>query len=531
MATTPSGEHPVATTSVQGRDENLSRFFEYVSDFLFVLDGQGAIMRVNSSVLERLGYTLEELVGQPVLVVHPPERREEAGRIVQEMVAGGRETCDVPLQTKDGELIPVETRVTVGTWDGEPAFYGVSRDISDRVRAETERLALERQILQSQKLESLGVLAGGIAHDFNNILMSVMGNASMALDELPATSPARKSIQDIEVASRRAAELCRQMLAYSGKGNFVIETIDVGGLVEEMAHLLQTSVSKKALLRIRPEPSLPTIRGDASQIRQIAMNLVMNASEAVEERSGIITLSTGLARYTRDELGEMVLGEDLQGGEYVFLEVVDTGCGMDEVTLDRLFEPFFTTKFTGRGLGMSAVLGIVRGHGGAVSVQSTVGMGTTFRVLFPLAADAVEDPMEQSVDAAVWRGQGHVLLVDDEETVRTLARRMLERIGYTVSTAEDGREALEVYRERMDEIDFVLLDLTMPRMDGREAFEALREMDPSVTVIVSSGYTEHEIQSRFQASRPDGFVQKPYSLTTLREFLHRFHDDGASSGL
>ncbi|MDS4068742.1 MAG: ATP-binding protein [Candidatus Competibacter sp.] len=414
--------------------------------------------------------------------------------------------------------------------DGPLLLLAVN-DITERKWAEEKRLQLERQMQQTQKLESLGVLAGGIAHDFNNMLTIILGNASLALDELPPMSPARDSLKAIEQTSLRAAELCRQMLAYSGKGRFVIENIRLGMLIGEMISLLKASITKKAILNLNLKEPLPALRGDPSQIRQIVMNLVINASEALGETSGVITISTGLMECSREYLAEAYLDESLTEGLYVWLEVSDTGCGMDSEIQRRIFEPFFTTKFTGRGLGLSAVLGIVRGHKGALKVYSEPGKGTTFKVLFP-AVQQERPPVTRpsEVKPVDWKGTGTILLVDDEESVRTLGSRMLERIGFKVLTAVDGREALEIYRSGHDEIALVLLDLTMPDLDGEETFRELRRIDPKVRVVMSSGYTESEITPRFAGKRLTGFLQKPYTITALMDCLRGPLSGGESSG-
>ncbi|MCP5159220.1 MAG: response regulator [Gammaproteobacteria bacterium] len=388
-------------------------------------------------------------------------------------------------------------------------------DITERKWAEDKRLQLERQMQQTQKLESLGVLAGGIAHDFNNLLTIVLGNASLALDELPPLSPARDSLRAIEKTSLRAAELCRQMLAYSGKGRFIIENIRLDDLIGEMVSLFKASISKKAILNLNLKESLPPMRGDPSQIRQVVMNLVINASEAIGERSGVITISTGIMECTHDYLSEAYLDENLAEGTYVWLEISDTGCGMDQETRRRIFEPFFTTKFTGRGLGLSAVLGIVRGHRGTLRVYSEPSRGTTFKILFPAVPEKPAPVVRPSIKSGEWKGVGTVLLVDDEESVRSLGTRMLERIGFQTVVASDGQEALELYETQSADIVLVLLDLTMPYMDGEEAFRQLRQLNPNVRVVMTSGYTETEIAPRFAGKRLFGFLQKPYTLDTL----------------
>ena len=395
-------------------------------------------------------------------------------------------------------------------------------DISERKRAEEKRLQLERQMQQTQKLESLGVLAGGIAHDFNNLLTIILGNTSLALDDMPPLSPASENLLTIEKTSLRAAELCRQILAYSGKGRFVIDNIRLGDLVGDMFSLLQSSISKKATLNLNLKEPLPPLHGDPGQIRQIIMSLVTNASEAIGDRSGVITISTGLMQCSREYLCEAYLYENLAEGLYVWLEVSDTGSGMDQEPQRRVFEPFFTTKFTGRGLGLSAVLGIVRGHKGALKVFSRPGKGTTFKVLFPAVLEG-KPPADQGgalkAGGGDWKSAGAILLVDDEESVRALGARMLEWVGFKVLTAADGQEALAIYRNRHHEIALVLLDLTMPHMDGEETLHELRRIDAKARAVILSGYTESEIAPRFAGKPLFGFLRKPYTLSALRQCL------------
>jgi len=515
-------ERERAIAALKDSEENLNTFFCTISEYLFVLDEQARIRRVNDAVLERLGYAAEDLIGRSVLAVHPEERRDEALRIVTDMLAGECDVCPVPLETRDGELIPVETRVTRGTWNGAPAIFGVSRDVSERVAAEKRQRALERRLHQAQKLESLSVLAGGVAHDFNNILMAVSANASLVLEDMAAADPNHEPVQDILVASQRAGELCKQMLAYSGRGTFVVGPFNLLDLVQDMSGLLRSSVSRKAEIALYLTHDLPLIQGDATQLRQVLLNLVVNASEALDDLGGTIALSAGVVDCSAEDLAGMVNGEDLAPGEYVFLQVSDTGCGMDAATRARLFDPFFTTKFTGRGLGLSAVLGIIRSHRGALSVRSEPGHGTEFRVLLPSAGVGAVLDDEPRPGLADLDADRCVLLVDDEREVRNSTRRLLERLGLRVITASDGQEALDIHAARAEEIDLVILDMTMPRLDGLETMAVLHERDPELSVILSSGYTEKEIRERCGGCEPVGFLQKPYDLQTLRETLMRF---------
>ncbi len=395
-------------------------------------------------------------------------------------------------------------------------------EIAKRTQTEQEQRALEKQMHHVQKLESLGVMAGGIAHDFNNMLMAVLGNADLALTDLESLSPVRPFIEEIEKVARRAAELCRQMLAYSGRGQFVVKTVGLSDLFMDMVNMLEISVSKKAVLKFSCPENLPPINSDPSQLRQIIMNLVINASEAIGDRSGVITVSTGAVECDRAYLAATFLDENLAEGLYTYLEVADTGHGMDEETKAKLFDPFFTTKFTGRGLGMSAVLGIVRGHKGGIKVYSEPGRGTTIKLLFPAVQDALpEDMHEGQVSDGKWQGQGTVLLVDDDETVRAVGKQMLERLGFDVLTANDGSQGVAVYREHIAEIDCVLLDLTMPHMDGEETFREMRRIHSGVRVVLSSGYNEQDVTQRFAGKGLAGFIQKPYTLEPLRAAIQK----------
>ena len=409
----------------------------------------------------------------------------------------------------------------VSAYCPEPLHFAVVfSDITEQKHVAHERRKLERQVLHAQKLESLGVLAGGIAHDFNNLLMAILGNADLAISALPAASPARRDILEIEKASRRAADLCRQMLAYSGKGEFVAEPINVCELIRDMLGMLNVSISKRAALRLALT-DVPAIMADPSQIQQIIMNLIINASEAIGDKGGIITISTGTMYCNSEYLRETYLDMDINEGDFVYVEVSDNGCGMSQEAKERVFEPFFTTKFTGRGLGMAAVLGIVRGHQGTIKVYSEEDKGTTFKVLLPASDQEVRRSAGSSKDSDyTWRGSGTVLLVDDEDFVIEIGSRMLRHLGFKVLIAHNGREALECYQAARDEIVCVLLDLTMPVMDGHETFRELRAQNSDVCVILSSGYNEGDAIGQFSGKGLAGFIQKPYQMADLRSALH-----------
>ncbi|HLP30402.1 MAG TPA: response regulator, partial [Geothrix sp.] len=384
----------------------------------------------------------------------------------------------------------------------------------ERRRSEDARLVLERQMQHAQKLESLGVLAGGIAHDFNNLLTAMLGHMNVAQMKLAPESPALPHLESLERIIHRAADLTRQMLAYSGKGRFVVRSYDLNHVVQEVTHLLEVSIQKKIALRFDLAPDLPHVEADAAQIQQVIMNLVTNAADAIGDREGTIRLSTSTLDLDRAYLDQVFQGQDLAPGAYVTLEVSDTGCGMTPEVLDRIFEPFFTTKVAGRGLGLSATMGILKGHRAGMRIYSEPGRGTTFKLLFPTSeARRVEESIQVAAPALARKAT--VLLVDDEEMIREAAAAVLESLGLSVVTAADGLEAVEAVKRADLQVDVVLMDLTMPHMDGREAFQVIRRLQPDLPVILSSGYNEQESIREFTGRNLAAFLQKPYTLKSL----------------
>ncbi|WP_460595698.1 PAS domain-containing hybrid sensor histidine kinase/response regulator [Geomonas sp. Red276] len=490
-------------------------------DFMCIADPLGAFLKVNPVCTEVLGYSPEELVSRPFLeFVHPDDREATVEEMHRQMKIGHSLRFENRYLCKDGSVRWLSWSAVHDRADG--ITYATARDVTERKEAEEERRLLERQLLHAQKLESLGVLAGGIAHDFNNILTGIIGNADLALMRLPDDSAVRENLERIEKAAGRAADLANQMLAYSGKGRFVVESVDLSSLVEELGPMIQVSLSKKAEFVHRLAHHLPPIDADATQIRQVIMNLVINASESLGEEGGRIEIRTGSRSCDERYLQGPWLSDRIPEGEYVYFEVADTGCGMPPEVLAKVFDPFFTTKFTGRGLGMSAVLGIVRGHRGTIKVESEPGRGSTFTVLFPAGERRPLEIREGRLPDA-WRGEGKVLVVDDEEAVRGICSEMVEALGFTPLTAADGREALEIYRAAGD-ISLVILDLTMPRMDGEQCYRELRRLDPAARVILSSGFSHTEVARKFSGQGLAGFVQKPYRLPDLREAIRKAFD-------
>ncbi len=454
----------------------------------------------------------------------PPEEAEEYRRTVEASLRGGKPfEYEFHIVRPDGELCTAWVRGNVKVNEnGKPiGMYGTVQDITERKKAEQERRMLESQMQHAQKLESLGVLAGGIAHDFNNLLMAVLGNADLALRDTPETSPAYLNLTEIRKAAVRAAELTAQMLAYSGKGRFVVKPISLNEVVTEMEHLLDVSISKRIVRRLELADDLPAIDADASQIRQVVMNLITNASEAIGDKSGFISITTGVMQADKKYLDSAYINHNLEPGRYVFLEIADTGCGMDGQTISKLFDPFFTTKFTGRGLGMAAVLGIVRGHKGAIKVESKPGKGSRFRVIFPISTRPAETTAQAAIFEPSWKGSGTILLAEDEESVRTVAAMLLERIGFKVIPVSNGRQAADTFRKHKDEIDAVMLDMTMSGISGQETVRLLRKIRKNIKVILTSGYNEQDAIARFAGERLAAFVQKPYELKNLAEVMQK----------
>jgi PAS domain S-box-containing protein len=509
-----------AEEALRESEERLRRVIESMPVLMDAFDEDGTVVFWNRECERVTGYTADEVVGRPEVLetLYPDARyREDKLREWDELGEGYRDR-EWRLTCKDGtertiSWYDLSAHVRIPGWSS----WGVGVDITRRRRAEEDRRRLEAQVRHAQKLESLGVLAGGIAHDFNNLLTGVLGHARLARMKLQTESPAIPSLEQIEKASERANELCRQMLAYSGKGRFTVKTIDLSALVEEMVHMVEMALSKKAELSLSLGRDLSGIDADDTQVRQIVMNLVTNASEAIGDRVGTISVTTGSAECTEEYLSGTYLDESLPEGEYVFVEVSDSGCGMDQETLGKIFDPFFTTKFSGRGLGLAAVLGIVRGHRAAIRVESEPERGTNVRVLFPASEEQVgADPVGER-PATERRGSGTILVVDDEETVRRFARESLELAGFDVLTAGDGLEALELYRQHTDEIRLVILDLTMPHLDGEETFQRLKALRADVRVVLSSGYDEQDATSRFAGKDEVTFLQKPYYPEGLLE--------------
>jgi PAS domain S-box-containing protein len=469
---------------------------------------------------EQLPETLSAFLDQ----IHPDDRGTTKVAIRDAIAAGTPFQCVFRLARADGEIRWFSTQGQLVRHANGRArqLLGVVSDITERRRADERHRRLELKVQQSQKLESLGVLAGGIAHDFNNLLVAILGNANLLKDALPASFPDRPLLDAIETASVRAASLTRQMLAYSGGGKFVVAFVDLSDVVRESQALLEAIVTKRDDLRIRLAPRLPQCEVDRNQVVQVLLNLVTNAAESLSG-PGAIEIETGTRTVDARWLAAAQVGEDAPPGEYVFLRVADTGTGMSDETTNRMFDPFFTTKFTGRGLGLAVVLGIVRSHGGAIRVDSAVGRGTTVTVLFP-PGEAVPAPAPVPAAARAeldWRGSGTILVIDDEDAVNRIARRIFERQGFSSLGAADGPEGLRLFQEHQAEIVLVLVDKTMPGLSGTEVADEIGRLRPDVPIVLTSGYDETASMKRANPDRFAEFLQKPYLAQDLLGVVRR----------
>ena len=449
--------------------------------------------------------------------VYPDDRARTREFSQQAQQPGQTYPAEYRMLDVHGRIIWVREIIAVIGRAGHPTGRrGVVVDISARVQA-------EEALRQSQKLESLGVLAGGIAHDFNNLLTTILGNAEMMAPFLAGeAAPGRKHLDKIERTTRRLAELTRQMLAYSGRGQFTVAEVDLNAVITEMIELLAVSATKNVRVVYGLDPALPLMEADASQIRQVVLNLLTNAAEAIGEHGrGEVVIKTGAETLDASRVEELFAGQELEPGEYVRLEVADTGSGMSPETLSKIFDPFFTTKFAGRGLGLAALGGIVRRHRGGIRIFSQLGEGTVFTLLFPAShprlSVATGDDAPEALDVRL--GGMTVLVVDDEEGLRLLVADALQMEGATVLQAIDGEDGIEQFNQHRQELDAVVLDLTMPKLSGEEVFRQIKAVRPEVPVVLCSGYTQEDVAKQFIGVKLDGFVEKPFTPSQLIEAL------------
>jgi PAS domain S-box-containing protein len=475
-----------------------------VKDYaLFTVNAAGMVTSWNSGAERLLGYSQADIQGKDFSRFYAPEDlRNGAPRKILEKAARAGWAEDKGWRVrKDGTRFFADGAMASLGQGNDREFGKIIHDVSERRKS-------EEALLQAHKLESIGILAGGIAHDFNNLLTGILGSVSFARTTLAPDHPACPLLEMAEQSCEKAAKLTTQLLAYAGKGKFVVTRFDFSTLISELLPLIASSIPRTVRIQTTLATDLPWIEADASQIEQLVMNLVINGGEAMGREGGTLRVATGVTAIEGVEEG--------RPGRQVYMEVRDSGIGMSEATQASMFDPFFTTKFTGRGLGLAAVSGIVRGHQGRMELDSVPGKGTTFRVFFP-AVEAPALKVEKAPAPAVFRGTGTVLVVDDEPALRKLAQVILEQRGYSVLVAADGQEGVDLFRANAGKIVAVLLDMTMPVMSGKEAFRQIREIQPDVPIVISTGYSELVAIEQFGTGTAIDFVQKPYTVAKLGE--------------
>jgi two-component system, cell cycle sensor histidine kinase and response regulator CckA len=510
----------------------LQRLVDASPSLIFVADERGRVVFANRAVADYYQMPHDQIVSQATEDLHADSGQAKA--FVDddiEVIRTGKELVKDERNTApDGSEHWFHTvKVPLVRPDGRVQCLGIATDITARKNAEDARHRLEAQAWQNQKLESLGVLAGGIAHDFNNLLAAIRMNVELGGARLSPSSPARPFLDGVELATHRAARLTQQMLAYVGGGHISIQRLRLDAVVSEMSSLLEAVVSKKASFRLELAPAL--VEADAAQLHQVLINLITNASDALGSSPGQIVIRTGVRELGRQALCSPFLEEMPPPGDYAFLEVEDDGCGMAPATLARIFEPFFTTKFTGRGLGLSALLGIVRAHRGTLHVDSHPGLGTRFVVLLPHARAAAPAP-GSSPPAVASESRRVLLVIDDEELVRSTLCILLEDAGFRVLSAADGQEGLDMFERHRREIEAVVLDVTMPRMDGWQCLKQLRSVRGDVPVLLMSGHAAPQPAPALEPAL--AFIQKPFDpdvlLDEVRRLIARRDEPRGSSG-
>ena len=511
-------ERKASEIKLEHSEESYKDLFNNAIDSIYIQDENGIFLDVNQGAVDMYGYTKKFLIGKTPDILAAPGKNdmEMVKNCLAKALKGESQQFEFWGKRKTGEIFPKIVRLSRGKFFGKNVIYAFSLDISERKRAEEERFIIEAQIRHTQKLESLGILAGGIAHDFNNLLTGILGNAGLARMEVTPGNPVLNSIKNIETTAIRAADLCNQLLAYSGKGKFLILPININNVIKEMTKLLEASLPKKIRIKYVLSKELPVIEVDVSQIRQIIMNLILNASDSIGNKEGIITISTGVSEELSKKKGaNFFLMENIKPGKYVHFEITDNGKGIDKKLTERIFDPFFTTKSNGKGLGLSAVIGIVKSHGGLISIKSEKNKGTEFRICIPESVKVPIDDGFEHLSSKKWEGEGTILVADDERSIRTLCSKILERSGFKVITAVNGNDAIRKFTDHSDEIVLVLIDMTMPEKNGIEVMREITAIQPGIKAILSSGYTKNEAIENFSRLGFREFLPKPYSPEKL----------------
>ncbi len=519
--------------SLQKSEQRYRLLAENVTDVIWILDFGTLKMTYTSPSVEKVqGYTPVEIAALPIDQYLTPESYQRAVTTLSEKmekVATGEidpgsysMTLELEEFHKNGTIIPVE--VTAGFLideKGKPnAVLGISRDMSYRKQVDRKQAETENRLQQARKMESLGTMAGSIAHNFNNLLMVVLGNLELAQENLPKGSAAVRNIQRATHASQRATDLSGMMLTYVGQLKKESIPVDLSQAVRTVLQKMDESQMATVTLDMDLADPMPLVAADPGQMHQTISGFITNAIEALENEKGRVRISTGSMHCDREYLSACYLKADMPEGMYAYVEVADTGCGMDAETLGKVFDPFFSTKFTGRGLGMAAVMGIVRAHSGTVRVNSVRGEGSVFTALFPIQGISLRQVAPDTTTEPTQAEGQTILLVDDEEMIMDIGSQFIKRLGYIVRTASGGQEALDLFKQAPDSIDCLLLDYTMPGMDGLETLQQIKEIRPDARIIITSGYTRQQIEDRFaHVGLPDDFIQKPFEMKALQEKL------------
>ncbi len=502
-------------------DARAEHWVSLSDDGILVIDKNGTILEFNEEMTKLVGLSKAKLQGISIEEIHPCSQFPRVLALIETVLSSGSgELWETRIVRSDKGIVFVQIKGCLSVVNNEEAIYLVFRDVSERRQLQLEQKRLQNQLQAAQKLESLGVLAGTIAHDFNNHLLGILGNAGLALLALEDEHPARQCVAEIESVALKATELTKQMLAYSGAEKGDLAAVDLRDVIESVGYLLEASTSKKISISYKIDLDLPKVQADSVQLQQVLINLITNASEAIGGEVGEIAILSGTLHASDGDLRSTCFNDELPAGKYIYFEVSDTGSGMTDEAMSRVFDPLFSSKAKGRGLGMAAVLGIVRSYRGAIDLRSEVGKGTTVRILLPTNGLMGEEAEISEEDLEHWETGGTVLVVDDEAVVRAVATRTLERFGFVIRTAQDGQDAVNQFTKYKDEIVAVLLDMSMPRLGGEEVIAVIQKLKPSTPVILSSGYPKTKAMEKFAGLDPAAFIQKPYLASDLAKQLY-----------
>lgn len=507
--------------SLEISNEKYRILFEEAISPIYITNGDEKILDVNNSIVNLLGDTKTNICGKKIgefflntnQLLTIKETADALGISVDNQVE---------IINHEGEILTCKlTLAKLNLPKKKLLYHGLLIDLTEFNKLEDERNLLQDQILHVQKLESLGILAGGIAHDFNNLLVGILGNASIILSEMEKNTPHYPLVQEISDISKQAGDIAKQMLAYSGKGKFNIQSLDLSTLVVDMKQILSVSNTKSIMLKYDLQRNLPLINVDSTQIRQVIMNLVINASQAIKHNKGQVSIRTRLFDVNRNFIQSQLFTSNLDNKKYISLEISDNGQGIDKGIVQNIFDPFYTTKKEGKGLGLSVVIGIVRAHEGGIAIASKINSGTTFNILFPIPETTINTTDQILKNNYTGKFKGMVLLCDDQEPVRIVARRMLEKLGFDVVEAKDGEEGYNVFRTHKDELVLTIIDLTMPKVSGYELVKKINEQKPEIKIILSSGYNKWETTKTYDFLQLDGYLQKPYSFEDFRSEISK----------